>query len=117
MENGERYLAVAAGRLYNARGNVVGTIESIRDITDPKRSEQEREHLITELQDAIAEIRTLSGLLPIRSSCKKNRDDKLSGSRLFFIKKPDCRPQCPPAERYSHYVPYNECPSGNGPFS
>ena len=74
-ENG-RYLAATASRLYNLKGDVVGAIESVRDITAAKRSEQERERLIVELQEAIAKVRTLSGLLPICSSCKKIRDDK-----------------------------------------
>jgi PAS domain S-box-containing protein len=47
-----------------------------RDITDRKQAEQEREKLIAELQQALAEIKTLHGILPICSSCKKIRDDK-----------------------------------------
>ncbi|MBA4367067.1 MAG: hypothetical protein C0403_05445 [Desulfobacterium sp.] len=47
----------------------------IRDISERKRAEEERERLITELQKAIADIKKLSGLLPICSSCKKIRDD------------------------------------------
>jgi hypothetical protein len=35
-----------------------------------------RKALIQELQTAIGEIKTLSGLLPICASCKKIRDDK-----------------------------------------
>jgi hypothetical protein len=38
--------------------------------------EEEREKLIKELQNALTEIKTLSGLLPICSYCKKIRDDK-----------------------------------------
>jgi two-component system, response regulator PdtaR len=38
--------------------------------------EQERESLVRELQDALAEVRKLSGLLPICLSCKKIRDDR-----------------------------------------
>jgi hypothetical protein len=38
--------------------------------------EKERENLITELQEAFTKIKTLRGLLPICSSCKKIRDDK-----------------------------------------
>ena len=34
-----------------------------------------RERLILELQDALAQVKTLSGLLPICASCKKIRDD------------------------------------------
>jgi PAS domain S-box-containing protein len=70
------YLSAMAGRLFNAKGDVVGAIESVRDISAAKRSEKERERLIAELQDALSQVRTLSGMLPICSSCKKIRDDK-----------------------------------------
>lgn len=46
-----------------------------RDITARKEAEQERERLVTELQAALAEIRTLQGIVPICSYCKKIRDD------------------------------------------
>jgi len=36
----------------------------------------EREAMIAELQEALANVRTLSGLIPICASCKKIRDDK-----------------------------------------
>jgi len=71
-----RYFSSTASRLYNAQGQVVGAIETIRDVTAAKHTEQEREKLIAELQAAIAKVRTLRGLLPICSSCKKIRDDK-----------------------------------------
>lgn len=47
-----------------------------RDITTRKRAEKEREKLIKELQEALAEIKTLRGILPICSFCKKIRNDK-----------------------------------------
>ncbi len=46
------------------------------DITERKLFEEEREKLIQELKEALAEVKNLSGLLPICSSCKKIRDDK-----------------------------------------
>lgn len=51
-------------------------LESFLDITERKEAEEEREKLIEELQDALAKVKTLSGLLPICVSCKKIRDDK-----------------------------------------
>ena len=48
----------------------------IRDITERKRAEEEREKLIRELQTALLKVKTLSGFLPICASCKKIRDDK-----------------------------------------
>lgn len=41
-----------------------------------KKEEEQKEQKIKQLQDAIAEIRTLKGLIPICASCKKIRDDK-----------------------------------------
>jgi PAS domain S-box-containing protein len=41
-----------------------------------KRAEMERERLILELRDALEKVRTLRGLIPICSCCKKIRDDK-----------------------------------------
>ena len=41
-----------------------------------KLMQKERENLIADLQDAIAKINTLKGLLPICANCKKIRDDK-----------------------------------------
>jgi len=45
------------------------------EITKRKQAEEDRERLIQELTAALAEVKTLSGLLPICSSCKKVRDD------------------------------------------
>jgi len=47
-----------------------------RDITERKKVEEEREHLIKELKQTLAEVRTLSGLLPICAWCKQLRNDK-----------------------------------------
>jgi DNA-binding response OmpR family regulator len=43
---------------------------------EKRRAEEEREQLIVELQEALAEVKALSGLLPICMSCKKIRDDE-----------------------------------------
>ncbi len=47
-----------------------------RDITRRKLIEQERETLIHELQDALENVKTLRGLIPICAWCKKIRDDE-----------------------------------------
>ncbi|HLG14394.1 MAG TPA: response regulator [Blastocatellia bacterium] len=48
---------------------------SIRYAIERTRAASERAKLIRELQDALASVKTLSGLLPICSSCKSIRDD------------------------------------------
>jgi PAS domain S-box-containing protein len=50
-------------------------LSCVSDITERKRLELERERMIRELQQALSEIKVLSGLLPICASCKKIRDD------------------------------------------
>jgi PAS domain S-box-containing protein len=54
-----------------------------QDITKRKHAEEalrktieEREKLIKELQSALDNVKTLQGLIPICASCKKIRDDK-----------------------------------------
>ncbi|MFC1954875.1 PAS domain S-box protein [Chloroflexota bacterium] len=47
-----------------------------KDITERKRVEEEKERLINELQEALTNVKTLSGLLPICAWCKKIRDEE-----------------------------------------
>jgi DNA-binding response OmpR family regulator len=46
-----------------------------QEIAERQRAEAEREPLIAQLQEALANIRTLRGLVPICAACKKIRDD------------------------------------------
>jgi hypothetical protein len=59
---------------YDASRKVVFGV--VQDVTERKKIEVERENLILQLQSAAEHIRTLKGILPICSSCKKVRDDK-----------------------------------------
>lgn len=63
------YLAAAKGRAEKLND------ELTFEINERKRVQKERERLITELQDALANIKVLQGILPICSHCKKIRDD------------------------------------------
>jgi PAS domain S-box-containing protein len=74
--DGDRYYVTTITPISDAKGEIISVICSSKDITDRKRAEEEREGLITELQNALSEVKTLSGLLPICASCKKIRDDK-----------------------------------------
>ena len=62
--------------LIDEQGDVFGILGICTDISERKKMELENESLIRKLRDAISEVRTLSGLLPICASCKKIRDDK-----------------------------------------
>lgn len=54
----------------------------LEDVTMKKQIDEEREQLILLLQSAKSEIKVLSGLLPICSSCKRIRDDHGSWSQV-----------------------------------
>jgi hypothetical protein len=54
----------------------LGAIITSQDITAQKTAELDNLKLIDKLQQALSEVETLRGLLPICASCKKIRDDK-----------------------------------------
>lgn len=78
LERGETpvWFLIARTPLVAAYSSPTGTLIVCRDITLRKQIEEEREMLITELQEALASVKTLGGLLPICASCKKIRDDE-----------------------------------------
>ena len=67
------FYGVFAEMVRKERKQKAGLIDHIAAL---KQAEEERERLIGELQEALASIKTLSGLLPICYSCKQIRDDK-----------------------------------------
>jgi len=72
----QRYIIFDAAPIHNKAGTLVAAIETLQDITQRKRIEEEREKLNIELKEALDKIKTLSGLIPICAGCKKIRDDK-----------------------------------------
>ena len=74
-KSGEAKWIEQTATLLIVGGEMTGFQVIGRDVTSRKHIEEEREKLITELQEAAAKINTLSGLLPICASCKKIRDD------------------------------------------
>ena len=61
---------------WDEDGNPIRRTGTHKDITERKEAEFEREKLIKRLNEAIKDVKTLGGLIPICSSCKKIRDDK-----------------------------------------
>ncbi len=60
----------------NDHDEISGIVGFAMDVTERKRAETEREGLITRLEEALANVKTLRGLLSICSGCQKVRDDK-----------------------------------------
>jgi PAS domain S-box-containing protein len=69
-------VALTISPLRDPQGKIIGASTVALDISKRKREEAEWMRLIQELTDALAHVKTLSGLLPICASCKKIRDDK-----------------------------------------
>jgi len=91
MCSGCACVALTTVPLWDEHHQLRGGIGLAVDISERKRAEAEREHLIAGLQQALAEIKTLSGLLPICASCKKIRDDTGYWTQVesFIIKRAD----------------------------
>jgi len=70
-----RYIECSINLIIDSTGAKTGFMGMVRDITERKLEEQERERLILELQKALDKIKTLKGILPICASCKKIRND------------------------------------------
>ena len=68
----ERY----AVRLHWRLARWVGMRRCSSRSSSLKKEETKREAVVVQLQDALAEVNALSGLLPICASCKKIRDDE-----------------------------------------
>ena len=73
---GDHFYLTSVKPIQDPGGRVVSVVCISKDITDRKRVELEREQVIRELKAALAQVQTLSGLLPICSGCKNIRDDK-----------------------------------------
>lgn len=71
-----RWFLVSRSPLHDAHNVPAGTLIICRDISQRKKIELDREQLIEELQEALANVKTLGGMLPICSNCKKIRDDE-----------------------------------------
>ena len=75
-------VSLSLSPVRNVDGQIIGVSTIAHDISGRKRAERERERLLGELQRALAEVKTLSGLLPICSHCKKIRDDQGSWNQI-----------------------------------
>lgn len=100
-------------RLFQIRNQTM-LLAMTRDITERRRAETEKERLITELKSALSQVKTLSGLLPICSLCKKIRDDQGYWSRLETYITDHSEAQfshglCP--DCLKHYLPDREGPT------
>lgn len=72
----KRVISSSIAPVRDRRGRIQGAVAVNQDITVSKRLEKEREELNRSLEEARANLKVLSGLLPICASCKRIRDDE-----------------------------------------
>ena len=67
---------VITNGLYDDEGNLIAILGVTRDITEQVRIEQELRAAKEAAEKALAQVKTLSGLIPICAGCKQIRDDE-----------------------------------------
>lgn len=75
-DGGQRWISHYSRPIYGADNSWQGLRSTERDVTEQKHAEQKREEQVTRLEDSLAKGKSLGGLLPICSSCKKIRDTR-----------------------------------------
>jgi PAS domain-containing protein len=70
----EEGVAILATRLMLAHSDVLARMSSLED--ERVNLNRELQRKVRELEEARAEVKTLTGLLPICANCKKIRDDR-----------------------------------------
>lgn len=82
------YALVNAVPELTNKGEIAEVIVTLTDVTDRIQIEKERENLLNSLKKALDEIKSLKGIVPICSHCKKIRDDKGFWNQLeLYIEK------------------------------
>ena len=71
-----RWMLITVDPIFNGAGEIISAVHITRDITQRILIQNERKILVRDLKDALIRIKTLNGLIPICSVCKKIRDDK-----------------------------------------
>ncbi len=71
-----RWTQITVDPVRDERGQITGAVHSVRDITDQKELEHKQIKRLGDLNDAIKKQKTLSGILPVCTGCKKIRDDQ-----------------------------------------
>lgn len=76
LQLGDRWWGAHVEPLHGDGEIIRGAVGVALEITERVRAEQERERLIRDLQDALDDVKTLRGLIPICMHCKSMRDDQ-----------------------------------------
>lgn len=76
FEEQARHFEVRATAFRDNKGRHEAWLIDLRDVSEQRRAEIAREQTLRELREALAVVKTLTGLLPICAGCKRIRDDQ-----------------------------------------
>jgi PAS domain S-box-containing protein len=62
--------------VHDVQGRPLHLVSQVQDVTARKQAEAERESLIRQLQEALARVKRLRGLLPVCAWCRQVRNDR-----------------------------------------
>lgn len=74
-DQGQREYDVRRTSFCDRGGQSLGHLLVLRDVTERMTLERQREALVAELSEALAQVKMLGKMLPICARCKKVRDD------------------------------------------
>ena len=77
-----RWMRITVDPVLNAKGEIHKMVHIVRDITGRVRCQTGKEHILSNLKATLDRIKTISGLIPICSKCKKIRDSKGRWNRI-----------------------------------
>ncbi len=77
-----RTILHSAAPIRDEKGRLLGAVVVNQDVTEAQHLARERENLVRELQETLAQVKTLRGLIPICASCKSIRSDEGYWMRL-----------------------------------
>jgi PAS domain S-box-containing protein len=118
--DGTKFTGEVSSGVFQDRDGLSRNSSIIRDVTERRRAEEERERLMEELQAAVANVKTLSGLLPICARCKKIRDDKgyWNQIELYIRDRSDAKFThgiCPDCAKLYHAELFRPAPASGSP--
>jgi len=80
--DGDRYYLTTVQPVLDAAGAVASAMCSSKEITDRRRMEQQLQERLAELEDALAHVKRLQGIIPICAHCHSVRSDPENWQRL-----------------------------------
>jgi PAS domain-containing protein len=95
---GQKVMLVNARQIFRKDIGSAMILLAIEDITELKWAEEEREKLINELQESLAEIKSIKTMIPVCALNKKNYTEAIKQHYNNVMKKGKC-PDCLKAHR------------------